>query len=72
MNRALMHFRRVGLDPIPAPSDFHLKKFKHNLRTVFPGLESLRMSQMAIHEYLGTLFLILKQRGIGGMQPFFR
>ncbi len=72
MNRALMHFRRVGLDPIPAPSDFHLKKFKHGLRSVLPGLESLRMSQMATHEYLGTLFLIVKQRGIGVIQPFFR
>ncbi|MBI5250785.1 MAG: YdcF family protein [Desulfomonile tiedjei] len=69
MNRALMHFRRAGLDPIPAPSDFRLKKFKYSVTLIFPGLENLGMSQQGIHEYVGTLFLILKQRGYRGMQP---
>lgn len=69
MNRALMNFRRVGLDPIPAPADFHFKKFAYTIKSVLPGLENLGIAQGCIHEYLGTLFLILKQRGLGGMQP---
>jgi uncharacterized SAM-binding protein YcdF (DUF218 family) len=69
MNRSLMHFRRVGLDPFPAPADFQVKKFRHGVRSFFPSVDSLTRSQAGVHEYLGTLFLILKQRGFGGMQP---
>ncbi len=70
MNRSLMHFRRVGLKPFPAPADFQVKKFRFGVRSLFPGVESLARSQAAVHEYVGTLYLILKQRGFGGMQSF--
>lgn len=69
MNRSLMHFRRVGLDPFPAPADFQAKKFRYGVRSFIPSVDSLLRSQAGVHEYLGTLFLIIKQRGIGGMQP---
>jgi uncharacterized SAM-binding protein YcdF (DUF218 family) len=69
MNRSLMHFRRFGLNPIPAPCDFYAKEFRLSVRSIFPGLENLGLSQRAIHEYLGTVLLIIKQRGVQGMQP---
>lgn len=70
MNRSLMHFRRTGLDPFPAPADFQVKKLRYGVRSYIPSVDSLSRSQAGVHEYLGTLFLIIKQRGFGGMQPF--
>lgn len=54
MPRAMMLFKSLELNPIPAPTDFHKKEFRGFLRT--PGIGSLNNSQMAIHEYLGILW----------------
>jgi uncharacterized SAM-binding protein YcdF (DUF218 family) len=63
MNRALVNFRHVGLDPIPAPSDFRGKTFVPTVVRFFPRANALAECNTAIHEYLGTLFLWLKNGG---------
>ncbi|AFM27315.1 YdcF family protein [Desulfomonile tiedjei] len=63
MNRALVNFRRVGLDPIPAPCDFQGKTFVPTVARLFPRANALAECNTAIHEYLGMLFLWLKDGG---------
>jgi uncharacterized SAM-binding protein YcdF (DUF218 family) len=54
-------FRRYGTDPIAAPSDYWTKQ-----RTafapgdLFPSSGGFRKLEVALHEYLGTLWLRLK------------
>ncbi len=61
MPRSLMHFRRQGLDPIPAPADFDAKVFSFRVDGILPRLSGLDRSHKAIHEYLGICVLTMKQ-----------
>lgn len=61
MRRSVLSFKRMGLDPIPAPADFMTKGgFQLGVRTFLPSPMALELSQTAIHEYLGTLWLTIK------------
>jgi uncharacterized SAM-binding protein YcdF (DUF218 family) len=61
IRRSVLNFRRMGLDPVPAPSDFITKGGFHlGLGTLLPSPAALDLSQRAIHEYLGTLWLWIK------------
>ena len=64
MPRSMSLFRKVGLDPIPAPAHFLAlegsgKIVPHNF---FPSAEGLRQSEIAVHEYLGILWAKLRGR----------
>jgi len=60
MRRSVLSFKRAGLDPIPAPADFMTKGgFQLGVRTFLPSPMALELSQTAIHEYLGTLWLTI-------------
>ena len=61
MRRSVLDFKRMGLNPIPAPADFQTKDFHGGLGEFIPSPDALTMSQIAIHEYLGTLWLKMKQ-----------
>jgi len=52
MPRAMLIFHSVGLKPIAAPTDFH--NFKYRSYSSF--LDSIMMSKIAIHEYIGYLW----------------
>ncbi|MEA1955095.1 MAG: ElyC/SanA/YdcF family protein [Campylobacterota bacterium] len=52
MPRAMLIFRSIGLNPIPAPTDFHLFTYKSYLTPI----KSMSVSQIAIHEYIGILW----------------
>ena len=54
MPRAMMTFKSLGLNPIPAPTAFY-KKENHNLLRA-PNIGSFGVSQIAVHEYLGILW----------------
>ena len=54
MPRAIELFKSLGLNPIPAPTDFHKNNFRGYL--IAPDLGCLNNSQRAIHEYLGILW----------------
>ena len=54
MPRSMMLFKSLGLNPIPAPTNF----YKHEFTGYFelPTSESLNKSKMAMHEYIGILW----------------
>jgi uncharacterized SAM-binding protein YcdF (DUF218 family) len=64
MWRAMKHFESFGLKPIPCPCEFRTRRCPTTHRRFVPDLYGLGMSQGAIHEYVGTLWLVIK-RGAG-------
>jgi len=56
MPRAVRHFQRVGLDPIPAPTHHLTERLKREwLEYWLPSADHLRKTERAWHEYLGLL-----------------
>jgi len=55
MPRALGVFRNIGLDPVPAPTDFQLPKDIGSASPKFSAFH-LSVSDLAIHEYMGLLW----------------
>ena len=56
MPRAMKLFKDVGLNPIAAPTDFHGKYLP---LLIAPNINSLGLSRIAIHEYLGIIWSYL-------------
>lgn len=54
MPRAMMLFQSLGLNPIPAPTNFY--KTELNSFFIAPGLGSFNKSKIAMHEYIGILW----------------
>ena len=54
MPRAMALFKKEGLHPIAAPSDYKLKVYDNNF--IQPSGKSLHISEIAWHEYLGLLW----------------
>lgn len=59
MSRSIKLFKTLGLNPIAAPTDFH----KDESAKFFdaPNILALENSKMAIHEYIGILWSLLKK-----------
>lgn len=57
MPRAVMHFRKAGIIPLPAPTDFILKygSYKSPMKW-FPSSTNLNMMESATHEIAGLLW----------------
>ena len=53
MKRAMMVFNAMGLNPIPAPTDFIVKK---RIRRDWLSHENFRKVQIALHEYIGLVY----------------
>ena len=60
MKRSLMTFRRFGLDPIPAPTEFKMKELKIYFGTFLPRASGAEMTESALHEYLGIAWTYIK------------
>lgn len=60
MPRAMMLFKSLGLNPIPAPTDFHKSEFKGYL--IAPDIYTFCNSQIAMHEYLGIAWSKIKSQ----------
>ncbi|MDB2562327.1 YdcF family protein [Sulfurimonas sp.] len=58
MSRAVMLFQSTGLNPIPAPTNFHSKTNVDFLQ--LPNSTAFTKSQVAMHEYIGILWSKLK------------
>lgn len=58
MPRAMMHFRKAGLKPIPAPTNFMIRKnhIAKSLDYYFPASENIKFMEIVFHEYLGMLW----------------
>ncbi len=60
MPRSMALFKKLGMDPIPAPADYLVTKRKIGINSFFPGSSALRKSEIAIHEYLGMVWAKLR------------
>lgn len=58
MPRAVMHFRNAGLNPIPAPTNFILRKnnIPGSYTDYFPSSGNIRNMEIVFQEYLGMLW----------------
>ena len=58
MPRAVALFGKHGMDPIPAPTEYMVKKREGGVKPgmFFPGTGSLEKTGRAIHEYLGMVW----------------
>lgn len=56
MPRAVKNFEKQGIEVIPAPTDFKLKPGKWWISDVLPSAENLKVSETALHEYIGLIF----------------
>jgi len=64
MRRAVRHFERAGLQPIPAPTGFKTGGDRLNTPSYWlPSAGNLRKTERAVHETLGLLALELDHRG---------
>jgi uncharacterized SAM-binding protein YcdF (DUF218 family) len=61
MPRAMALFRKRGLQPIPAPADFHVRGAQEPFPgRVFPSSSALSGVKVAAHEYLGLVWAWLR------------
>lgn len=56
MPRAVRNFKKQGIRVIPAPTDFKIKSSKLWVSDFLPSPEYLKISETAIHEYLGLIY----------------
>ena len=63
MPRAMALFKKYGMHPTPAPTDYLVKK-KEGISTgdFFPNADALEKSGRAIHEYLGMVWAKLRDQ----------
>ena len=59
MPRAIKLFESLGLSPVAAPTDFRKKEHTGYLKA--PNIGSLHNSKVAIHEYLGILWSLIRK-----------
>lgn len=59
MPRAMQLFQHNGLTPIPAPTDF---KTNTNYYFSVPNINNLQQSALALHEYIGMLWIAIKMK----------
>jgi len=60
MPRSMALFRKSDMQPIPAPTDYRVKKRQRLSPGVFfPNADSLRKMEMVFHEYLGLCWTAL-------------
>jgi uncharacterized SAM-binding protein YcdF (DUF218 family) len=58
MPRSIALFRKFGMDPIPAPTNYMVvKQSRIHPKAFFPGSDSLRKMEAAIHEYIGLIWM---------------
>lgn len=58
MPRSIALFRKFGMDPIAAPTNYLVdKQSRFHPQAFFPSAHSLRKMEAAIHEYLGLIWM---------------
>ncbi len=57
MERSVREFKRIGADPVPAPTDFKRRRnTQYGPMDFLPSGQSLRNSDLAFHEHIGTFY----------------
>ncbi len=59
MKRSIFTFKKLGMNPIPAPCDFLMEK--PTFSDYFPSWRGFKKSTIALHEYMGMLYYRLKE-----------
>jgi len=59
MPRAMKQFKSLGLKPVAAPCEFLTSRFPPVYACLLPDAGALKQVQMAMHEYLGLLWLFI-------------
>ncbi|MEW6350059.1 MAG: ElyC/SanA/YdcF family protein [Thermodesulfobacteriota bacterium] len=62
MPRSLLQFRRCGLDPIPAPAGFQAGRLIVSAGCFLPSAAGLGVTDVALREYTGRCWALLKMR----------
>jgi len=59
MPRAMMIFRDIGLDPIPAPTNYRLRQndYKRHFSDYFPSAHYITYMELVFQAYLGVLWV---------------
>ena len=60
MPRALMSFRKNGIEAIPAPTDYLASRAPKRWTDWIPSPDSFMKVNLALHEYLGSVWYSLK------------
>jgi hypothetical protein len=58
----MKHFEAMGLKPIPAPCEFKAHRLPEIYEWFLPDADALRDVQVAMHEYLGIMWLLLRNK----------
>jgi len=58
MPRSFLLFKKLGMNPIPYPTDY-LSENRYRLPDFFPQGRNIRKVELALHEYFGLLFYSL-------------
>ena len=62
MPRAILLFRKVGLNPIAAPTNHLIKKnFNQKILDFLPSSDNIAKMEYAMHEYIGIIWAKIKQ-----------
>lgn len=58
MPRAMSLFRKQGMTPVPAPTDYRVREGEEKMGPAdfFPRAEGLQEAERAVHEYLGLIW----------------
>lgn len=67
MPRSLALFRSLGTDPIPCPCDFRTNRLPVWYYWFLPSVWGLENSQLALHEYIGKLWLHARRFAVDRM-----
>lgn len=63
MDRAVNHYKILGVEPVPAPTNYLVKeRVSPSHISWWPSINNIRMMDAVIHEYLGTLKLMLNRK----------
>ena len=61
MPRSMAMFKKLGMDPVPAPTDYWVKERQAVSPSMFfPSAGNLRKAERAVYEYLGLLWAKLR------------
>jgi uncharacterized SAM-binding protein YcdF (DUF218 family) len=65
MPRSMALFKKLGMQPIPAPTDYGVKE-RQGQEVIpyafFPGVDELQKAETAVYEYLGLAWAKLRGR----------
>ena len=60
MERSLITFRKMGLHPIPAPTDYKARELRIYFGSFLPRAGAVQMTEAGLHEYVGTAWVYVK------------